>query len=134
MKEISYNDTDKKIEVSIYGLVFEIKGKINEEDIREIEENKNSKEKVEEYINKLLGEGAVSKINEKRKKDGYDEIDLLIGTNILGLIFSVYAEEIGSVVIDNMTNSAKVLNNKYDRINNQFRYNKNRNYNNRRRY
>ena len=62
MKEISYNDTDKKIEVSIYGLVFEIKSKIEEKDLKEMEDNKNNQEKVEEYINKLLGDKAVDKI------------------------------------------------------------------------
>ena len=135
MKEISYNDTDKKIEVSIYGLVFEIKSKIEEKDLKEMEDNKNNQEKVEEYINKLLGDEAVDKINEKRKKDGYDKIDLLVGMNILGLIFSVYADEIGAGVLDSMTKSATNINNKYNSFNKQFNNRNNRGfYNNRRRY
>ena len=51
----SYKDTDKKIEVSLYDLVFEInKEKIIDKDIDDV--NKRSENEVENEIKELIGD------------------------------------------------------------------------------
>ena len=58
-----YEDTDKKIEIELYGLIFEIR---NFESIEKLSSmDKNSKNAVEEYIENILGEGSIAKINRK---------------------------------------------------------------------
>ena len=68
---IGYENTDKKIEIEIYGLKFEIKNVEKIKDYENIEDDDlNGLEKV---IETLLGEGAINKLNEQRKKDGYEK-------------------------------------------------------------
>ena len=118
IRKFSYEDTDKKIEIEIYGLVFEI--------------NKNS---LENQIDKILGDGSVEKINKKRVADGYKEMDLQIELNLLGCIFETYANATMNNVTNRITNTARNINNRINELNNmnrqQRRYNK---YNRYRRY
>ena len=63
--KINYEETDKKINVEIYGLIFEINEEVMENlDVNELKSN-GTTEEVEEVIDKLLGDGSVAKINEK---------------------------------------------------------------------
>ena len=69
---IGYENTDKKIEIEIYGLKFEIKNVEKIKDYENIEDDDlNGLEKV---IETLLGENSINKLNEQRKKDGYEKI------------------------------------------------------------
>lgn len=133
--KFGYEDTDKKIEIEIYGLVFEIKNldKRNIEDLRNIDRSLDS---VEKEIENILGKGSVKTLNEKRKKDGYDDMSLDVELAILGCIFETYAKATTNNMIEKVTNTVKDLNDKMYNLNKgnreQRRYN-NR-YNNRNKY
>lgn len=131
-----YEDTDKKIEIELYGLVFEINN-INE-DSEEYYKNidKEDINKIEKEIEKLLGNGSIEKINKKRESDGYSKLTLDIELSILGCIFEAYSK--GS--IDKVTNKViktnkditnqitELKNNQFNREQRRNRYNKNYNY------
>ena len=119
---IGYEDTDKKLIVNIYGLDFEIKSVSKEmvEEYNKLVKNevKDFKE-LEKYIDLFLGEGASDKINDKRKQDGYHEMDLKVIVSIIGLIVEVVSKD--------MTKSQETsINN----INNNYHRNYRTNYNN----
>ena len=103
-----YEDTDKSIEIDLYGLVFEIK---NLDDIEEIKSlDRNNSNVIEAQIEKLLGTGSIAKINEKRRKDGYRELDLNIELNILGCIFETYAKSMSNNVFKRVANAVDDVN------------------------
>lgn len=132
-----YEDTDRSVEIELYGIVFKIE---NLENIEEIERmDTNNQEVMETYLEKVLGNGAIERINNKRIKDGYKELDLNIELNILGCIFETYAKSsvnnvLGRVskAVDDIDKDVNGLNNREQRRN--YRRNKYRNYYNRRRY
>ena len=68
--KFGYEDTDKSIEIDLYGLIFKVN--IENKDIKELENIKDNVEleELEEIINKYLGRNAIEKINTKRKQDG----------------------------------------------------------------
>lgn len=135
MYEIGYQDTDKEVEVKIFGLQFKIKGILNEENIKEIEENKNNVELIDKQIKMLIGEDAIDKINKKRKEDGREEMDLIVKANVLGMLMGVYAEQIGTQAIDNISGTYDKIDSKinsfskknFNRYNQRY-YRKNRRY------
>lgn len=135
MMKFGYEDTDKKIEIEIYGLVFEIKNldKRNVEELRNIDKSLDS---VEKEIENILGKGSVRELNKKRNKDGYDNMSLDVELAILGCIFETYANATANNMINKVTNTVKNLNDRMNNLNKgnreQRRYN-NR-YNNRNRY
>lgn len=91
IRKYGYEQSDKKTKVEIYGLEFEI----NNLDKNKIEELKNTDENadtIEREIENILGEGSVQKINEKRKQDGYEEMNLEIELGLLGFVFETYAD------------------------------------------
>jgi hypothetical protein len=125
-----YEDTDKSIEVELYGIVFEIN---NVDDIGKLKEiDSNNGNAVEEIIEKLLGKGSIERINNKRRKDGYKELDLNIELNILGCIFEAYARETTEGIMNKVTDVVEDINGNVGNLN---RYQR-RNYykNNRRNY
>lgn len=126
MKELSYKDTERDIEVKIFGLDFKISNEIEKLNVEEIEKQAEIDEKiVEKIIDDILGKDATKKINEKRVADGYEEMNINIQTQVLSWLFQQYMSEVLKP-INNTVNSLK----NYDR-----RYKRNRNYNNRyRRY
>ena len=132
-----YEDTDKSIEIELYGLVFEIK---NLEDVKEYEKiDRNNLDEVEAQIENILGKGSIDKINEKRKKDGYKELDISIELNILGCIFETYAKSMTDNVLGKVTNAVDNVTKKIEKIENMNReqrrnYNRNQYRNNRRSY
>lgn len=135
MYEIGYQDTDKEVEVKIFGLQFKIKGILNEENIKEIEENKNNVELIDKQIKMLIGEDAIDKINKKRKEDGREEMDLIVKANVLGMLMGVYAEQIGTQAIDNISGTYNKLDSKINSFSrrkisryNQRYYRRNRSY------
>ena len=136
--KFGYEDTDKKIEIELYGLIFEIR---NVEKINEIKsEDKKDKEVLEAQIELLLGNGSIDKINRKREKDGYDELTAENEMAILGCIFEAYYESFVGNFTDKVTGTVTNINNKLENLNNfnreERRYRKyNKNYRrNRRRF
>ena len=96
--KIGYENTDKKIEIEIYGLKFEIKNVEKLEEYKEIDDN--DLESLKEILNILLGDDAVEKINKKRKEDGYKEIDNQVVLNIFMGIFKAYTSEYMNDIVD----------------------------------
>lgn len=89
--KLGYENTDRKIEIEIYGLKFEINNVEKMKEYENIEDD--DLNGLEEIIEVLLGKGAISKLNEQRKKDGYKEIDSVVALNILAGISQVYVNE-----------------------------------------
>jgi hypothetical protein len=91
---------------------------------------------MNKYIDEILGENAVNKINEKRKSDGYKEIDENISLQILMCIFQAYSDSYIGNITSHIDKINEIIENKYNRLNrNMNRYknmNKRRNYNYRR--
>lgn len=124
MRELSYNDTEREIEVKIYGLNFKISDKIEKLNTEEIQKQAETDEKIiEKVIDDILGENATQKINEQRAKDGYDEMNLNVQTQVLNWIVQQYTDEV-----------LEPINKTVNRIQNR-NYRRNGKYNNRyRRY
>ncbi len=106
MYKLGYKDTDRELEIEIYGLTFKLP-KINkklQDDINELEKEKEDINSLNKSINLLLGEGAIDKINAQRVKDGYEELDLLNITQIIGFIGSIIGKEIIKIRNENKQN------------------------------
>lgn len=112
-----YEDTDKKIEIDLYGLVFEIK---NLDNLTELENlNRNDSNVIEAQLEKILGKGAIEKINNKRLSDGYNKLDLNVELNILGCIFEAYAKSMTGNVLGRVENTVDDINKNMERANNK---------------
>ncbi len=140
--KFGYEDTDKSIEIDLYGLVFEIK---NLDNLTELENlDRNDSNVIEAQLEKILGNGAIEKINNKRESDGYKKLDLNIELNILGCIFETYAKSMTGNVLGRVTNAVEDINrdiekanttNGFNRTNKEYKRNYNRNqYRGRRNY
>lgn len=123
-----YEDTDKKLEIELYGLVFEIR---NLNSIEELENlDKNNYNSIEEQLEKILGKGSIEKINNKRRKDGYQDLDINIELNILGCIMETYAKSMTNNTLGRVLDSVNDMNKDIDNvINNNFNRNQRRSYN-----
>jgi hypothetical protein len=107
--KIGYENTDKKIEIEIYGLKFEIK---NVDKIKEYENvEDNDLNGLEKMIESLIGEGSINKINEQREKDGYGKIDSTIALNILVGISQQYIAEYTENIMQPFEKSINRINN-----------------------
>lgn len=102
-----YEDTDKKIEIDLYGIIFQIRNFESIEKLSSID--KNSRNTVEEYIEKILGKGSIEKINSKRVSDGYEELDLDIELNILACIMEAYAKNVTNNFLWRITKVAEEI-------------------------
>lgn len=130
--KFGYEDTDKKIEINLYGLIFEIKDLDSVDELKKLD--KNDGNVIEAQLERILGEGAIDKINEKRRKDGYKELDLNIELNILGCIFETYAKATSGNVLNRVTKAVDDINSDIRKdMNREQRRNYNRNNNNYRR-
>lgn len=131
--KFGYEDTDKKIEVNLYGLIFEINKKnIVDKDISNIDD-KNEKN-VENEIKELIGEDSIEKINDKRIKDGHKKMTLDVEVAVLTCIYKAYITATSGNMIDEIINTNKKIEDrvKGDTVNRKQRRNYNRN--NRRNY
>lgn len=128
--KFGYEDTDKKIEIEIYGLRFEI----NNLDNNSYDKYKNIDKDLgtlEKEIDLILGDGAVGKINAKRISDGYDKMDLNVELALLGCIFEAYTNAITGNLFNKVDSTVNSVVNKMNSYQNrtQIRNNKyNRNY------
>ena len=134
-----YEDTDKKIEVELYGLIFEInKKKIIDKDIENI--NKRSENEVENEIKEIIGEDSIEKINNKRMNDGYEKMTLDVEIAVLTCIYKAYITATSGTMINEIINTNKEIEGRVieNTINREQRRNYNRsnrrNYRRRRRY
>lgn len=132
INKFGYENTDKKIIVDLYGLEFEVSSEIENEKISEINELKKDDGKINEFIEKIIGSNAIQKINEKRKKDGYDEMTLTSKAQLIGFLMNVYAEEklkmVGKSINDatkNMDKVSNMINTGKNKYNNYNKYRKN---------
>ena len=114
--KFGYEDTDKKIEVELYGLVFEInKKKILDKNTDIL--NSKDEDVVRNEIKEIIGEDSIEKINNKRKADGYDEMTIDVEIAVLTCLYKAYMETSANTLIDGINESA----NKY--TNNEGNYN-----------
>lgn len=132
--KFGYEDTDKKIEIEVYGLVFEIKNLDSNsyDKYKNIDKDLNT---IEKEIDVILGKGAVEKINNKRINDGYDKMDLNVELALLGCIFEAYANSVTGNMFNKIDSTVKNIYNKTNNYKNSNRVQR-RNYNryNNRRY
>lgn len=122
-----YEDTDQKIEVDIYGLVFEINKKnIVDKDLKDINE---AEDTIEREIREVIGEDSIEKINNKRLKDGYDEMTLDVEIAVLTCIYKAYITATSGNMIDEVMNTNKELENKARNLDSEMNREQRRNYN-----
>lgn len=111
--EFGYEDTDKKIEISIYGLIFEInKEKILDKNIETLESN--DEEKIGNEIEELIGKGAIEKINNKRISDGYKEMTLDVEVAILKCIYTSYIQATAGDLVEGIQNTSNDITKRVD--------------------
>ena len=121
MRELSYNDVKKDIEVVIFGIKFKVSNKIekiNEQEI--LEKTKDNENVVEEIINEILGDNAIEKINNKLIEEGHEKMDLNIQTKVLNWTLNQYADELLSPINETV--------NKMQNYNRNYRRNKRNRY------
>ncbi len=116
--KFGYEDTDKKIEVELYGLVFEInKEAIINKDIKELDGN--DEIKIENEIEDVLGKGTIEKINNKRMSDGYGKMTLDVEVAVLTCIYKAYITATTGNMIDEINNTSKEMENRAKDMNNR---------------
>ena len=131
--KFGYQDTDKKLEIELYGLVFEIKNLSNEK-IEKFRNVNSDLSELERQIEDILGNGSIEKINNKRIADGYEKMNLEVEVNILGCIFEAYAKAMTNNTIDRVSKSINDINSKVEGLNNNRYQRRNNKYNRYRRY
>lgn len=131
MKNIDFKDTDRKFKEKIYGIEFEI----NVNELEKIDTDKVSEEtNTNDILEKILGEGACEKLNNKRKENGYEKLNTNIGLAIIMAIIKDYVEFTFSP-IDEIANHYNRVEKRITNINRKQRQSYNRrNIYNRRRY
>ncbi len=124
MRELSYKDTEREIEVKIFDLEFKISNKIEKINTEKMQKQAETDEKIiEKTIDDILGENATKKINEKLVQDGYEVMSLDEQTQVLNWIIIQYAEEVLKP-IENTVNNIQKYSNDYRRnrkFNNRYR-------------
>lgn len=130
--KIGYEDTDKKPLVDIYGSIFEMN--MNENIIKELEDiDKNDENGIEEIIEKIIGEGSIKKINDKRVSDGYEVMDLNEKVKLVGFLFVAYTKALTDSSIGKVEEAFNTLDKRINKFNNRAerRYKKRNKYNRR---
>ena len=133
-----YKDTDRKIEIELYGLVFEInKDRILNKDIEKI--NENDEEAIEKEIEDIIGSGSVEKINNKRVSDGYNKMTLDVEIAVLTCIYKTYITATSGTMVDEIIETNRNMENRVKDLGNVNRverrsYNRNQYRGNRRNY
>lgn len=125
---IGFEDTDKKLEIEIYGEKFEI----SEEKIGELKTDSIAEEKdidvMEKMMDDILGAGAVEKLNKIRKDNGYEKMSISNELAIFMKLIEIYAER----VLEPIAEMERTYSNVYNTMNRYERRNYNRNYRNNR--
>ena len=109
--KFDYEDTDRKIEVELYGIVFEInKEVIVNKDINGLRGS--SEINVESEIEDILGKGSIDKLNDKRVFDGYDKMTLDVEIAVLTCIYKAYITATSGNMVNEIINTNRDLENK----------------------
>lgn len=127
-----YEDTDQKIEVELYGLVFEINKKsIVDKDLDDIREDEDT---IEKEIKEVIGEDSIEKINNKRVQDGYEKMTLDVEMAVLTCVYKAYITATSGNMINEIISANKELEYKARNLENSKNreqrrgYNRNNNY------
>lgn len=127
-----YEDTDQKIEVELYGLVFEINKKsIVDKDLNDIREDEDT---IEKEIKEVIGEDSIEKINNKRVQDGYEKMTLDVEIAVLTCVYKAYITATSGNMINEIISANKELEYKARNLENSKNreqrrgYNRNNNY------
>lgn len=127
-----YEDTDQKIEVELYGLVFEINKKsIVDKDLDDIREDEDT---IEKEIKEVIGEDSIEKINNKRVQDGYEKMTLDVEIAVLTCVYKAYITATSGNMINEIISANKELEYKARNLENSKNreqrrgYNRNNNY------
>ena len=122
--KFNYEDTDKKIEVDIWGLIFEInKEKILDKNVEVLESK--DEDVIKREIKEIIGEDAIEKLNNKRKEDGYNEMTLDVEIAVLTCLFKAYMTASADTLINGINETTnKYTDNKYNYNRQNIRYNK----------
>lgn len=125
INKISFEDTDKKLEIDIYGKIFNI----NVSKLDEINTEELTKEDIsvmEKMLDSVLGDGAVEELNKIRKEAGYEKMAISHELAIFMKMIELYADSITAP----MNNLENTYNNIYNNINRFERRNYNKGYRN----
>lgn len=128
-ESLTYNDVDKKLELNIFGIEYNVN--ITEKTLKDIEKLENSEvdetEMLKEAVDKILGEGQYDVIKNRYEADTKKEFDIMVGTRVIyyiaGRIEKYFAEENSLVErAERYQNRSERRNNRYNRRNNYRRY------------
>lgn len=129
VSRFGYEDAKNDLKLEIFGLKFNLD--ISDEYLKKLKELKKIAQNYEEddemvkiCIDKLLGEGAYEKLNEKHKKDLGSEIDKLTWIKIALFIKDEFEKKVEKMKNENQFtnyNRQSRRNNKYNRRQN-YRY------------
>lgn len=81
--KFGYENTDKEIELELYGLNFKFK-QFTEEQARKCMNI--NRENIMEIVDEIVGKDKIEKINEKRAQDGYEKMNEIIAMQLLAFI------------------------------------------------
>lgn len=123
--KLGYENTDKKIEIEIYGIPFEIKNVDKMKQFEDVEDD--DLNGLEEILETLLGEGAIEKLNNQREKDGYKKMDSIVALNLLVGISDLYMNTYTENIMQPLEKSAERIN-KYNKKFNRYNRRKRGNY------
>lgn len=122
-----YEDTDQKIEVDIYGLVFEINKKnIVDKDLKDLNEDEDT---IEREIREVIGKDSIEKINSKRLEDGHEKMTLDVEIAVLTCIYKAYITATSGNMINEIIEKNKELENKARNLSGNMNREQRRNYN-----
>lgn len=103
-----YEDVYQKIEIDLFGLIFEInKEKIENSDIENI--NENEEDGIKAKIEEIIGEGAIEKINEKAISDGYAKMTLAEEIKVLTFLYTTYMNYTVNGMVEDITTKGKEI-------------------------
>lgn len=103
-----YEDVYQKIEIDLFGLIFEInKEKIENSDIENI--NENEEDVIKAKIEEIIGEGAIEKINEKAISDGYAKMTLAEEIKVLTFLYTTYMNYTVNGMVEDITTKGKEI-------------------------
>lgn len=131
--KFGYEDVYKKIEVEIFGLLFEInKERIENQDIKNFDEK--DEDVVKRKIEEIIGEGAIEKLNNKAISDGHKTMALAEEVKVLTFLYTTYMNFTANGMIEDITNTSKEIENKARNMKNENNMDRRRNVGYRRNY
>lgn len=123
IKRFSYEDTDKKIEIELYGIVFEInKEAMLNKDLKDLKNKENNEDLIETELEEVLGKNSIERINNQREKDGYKKMTIDIELSILGFVYQTFIQASANNVLQPIEDGQNELQNKIQNFNENRQY------------